>query len=148
MILFESCINQIYSVRTKLMSIVKGNYGNLQHPDFPSPDTVITVFNPSDDSKNREVKAIFDHAAVMTCLPEQEVKKLGGLNYSSVNVRSVNNTIVERKTYIVDIQLGDNSFPNIEVIATPKSYGLIGRDILNSVKIVFDGPNLQWILET
>ncbi len=145
MILFESCINQIYSVRTKLMSIVKGNYGNFQHQDFLSPDIVITVFNPSDNSKNREVKAIFDTGAVMTCLPEKEIEKLGGLNYSSINVRGVNDITLERKTYFVNIQLGDNMFSNIEVVAIPKSYGVIGRDILNSFKVVFDGIDKEWI---
>ena len=51
---------------------IKGKYGNLQHQDLPSPDTVITVFNPSDDSKKIDIDAIFDTAAVMTCLPEKK----------------------------------------------------------------------------
>lgn len=117
------------------MSIAQSKYGNLQTPKSPSPDTVITVFNPSDNSKNREVKAILDNAAVMTCLPEQEIKKLGILNYGSVNLRDVNNNIRQIKTYIVDIQLGDDKFSDVEVIATSQSYGLIGRDILNHKKI-------------
>ncbi len=126
---------------------IKGKYGNLQHQDLPSPDTVITVFNPSDDSKKIDIDAIFDTAAVMTCLPEKKIKQLGGLNYSSVNVRGVNDTTVERTTYFVNIRLGDESFSNIEVIATPKSYGLIGRDILNQNKVMFDGQEKRWIYQ-
>lgn len=127
------------------MSSLQGKYGNTQHPICLSPDAVITVFNPSDDSKNRDINAIFDTGAVMTCLPEQEIKQLGRLNYSSVNVRGLNNTIVERETYIVDIQLGDNRFRNIEVIATSKEYGLIGRDILNKKKVTFNAPEQIWV---
>ncbi|MGK7956927.1 MAG: hypothetical protein AB4063_17015 [Crocosphaera sp.] len=58
-----------------------------------------------------------------------------------------NNSVIEIKTYLVNIQLGENLLSSIEGVTIPKSYELIGKDILNSVKIIFDGPNLEWILE-
>ena len=129
------------------MIAARGKYGYTQNRNYLSPDTVITVFNPADESQSIEVIAIFDTGAIMTCLPEQEIRKLSRLNYGSVKVRGVNDTIVERPTYIVDIQLGDNMFSYIEVVATPKNYGMIGRDILNRTKVTFNAPRNRWVYD-
>ncbi|MDJ0601706.1 MAG: GAF domain-containing protein [Crocosphaera sp.] len=143
----ESIPVNINTAIRSVMSPVQGNYGNLQHPNFPSPDTLIRVLNPSDNSRNRDIEAIFDTAAVMTCIPKSQVEKLGNLKYSSVTTRSFNDSISTSKIYVINIQLGDYLFTNIEVIAIPKNYALIGRDILNLTKATFDFPENQWVYD-
>ncbi len=126
-------------------SPLQGEYGQTQHPECPSPEASITILNPSHNLQNTEVTAIFDSGAVMTCIPESQVEQLGTLHYSSKNVRGANNTTFERRTYIVNIQLENHLFTNIEVIALPKNYALIGRDILNQYKVTFNAPQNTWI---
>ena len=83
----------------------------------------------------------------MTCIPESQVSKLGQLDYSLVDVCDINGNIFERKTYVVNLQLEKENFTRIEVIATPKKYALIGRDILNQKKIMLDAPTEVWSIE-
>lgn len=124
------------------------SYGRTQNPNCPSPEAFIIVSNPDDSAKKITIPAIVDSSAVMTCIPESTVKHLGSLSYSTIRVRDVNNNIRERKTYYVNIQLGDypTPFKQIEVVATPKDYALIGRDILNQLIVVLDAPNEVWFI--
>lgn len=125
--------------------LVQGTYGYLQNRQCPSPETIITIFNPSDNSKVREVEAIFDTGAVKTCLPEQDIRKLGRLHYSRVTTRGFNGNTSELRTYCINIQLGNNLFPNIEVVAISQHFGLIGRDILNTDRVMFNRYDEEWV---
>lgn len=63
-------------------------------------------------------------------------------------MRDFNNNVCEKKTYFVDILL--DSYPEpfpIEVIATPKLYALIGRDILNQKKVMLHAEKDIWIYD-
>lgn len=122
-------------------------YGNNQNPICPSPDAFIRLINPSNPSKFAGTKAIVDSGAVMTCIPESIFSKLGKLQYSNANVRDVNNIVISRKTYIVNIQLENKFFSNIEVIVISKDYALIGRDILNQKKVTLNAPESIWIYD-
>ncbi len=123
------------------------SYGNTQHSVSPSPEALVKISNPSDFSKICDVMGIIDSGAVMTCIPESILSQLGKLTYSSVSIRDINGNIINRKTYIIDIQIEDYQIKNVEVIVVPKRYTLIGRDIINQFKIVLDGPKLQWSIE-
>ena len=48
------------------------------------------------------------------------------------------------RVYTVDLKVGDAEFPDFEVIALSKNYGLIGRDILNAYRVILDGPKGSW----
>ena len=123
------------------------SYGYIQNKEFAGPETSLKVLNPSDSSKTVTVAAVVDSAAAMTCIPESHVQQLGNLNYSFIQIRDLNNTIAEKRTYIINIELNNYRFNNVQVIAIAKDYALIGRDILNQFKSILDAPNLQWSLE-
>jgi hypothetical protein len=47
-------------------------------------------------------------------------------------------------TYLVDIRIGDETLPGMEVVADQHGeHVLIGRDVLNRLMIFIDGPNLS-----
>lgn len=121
------------------------SYGNLQNQTSLSPQALITLSNPSSSSQSCQVDAIVDTGALMTCIPESEIKKLGeALLYKLIIVRDFNGNTQRRKTYFIDISIADYEHKNIEVIAISKEYALIGRDILNQHKIILDAPNQRW----
>ncbi len=121
------------------------SYGDLQSPTSPIPQASIQLHNPLNNSQNCDTDAIVDTGAVMTCIPESEIKKLGNsLVYNKIFVRDANNNIQERTTYWIDIRLAENEYTNIEVVAIPKRYALIGRDILNQHKVVLNAPKKRW----
>ncbi len=122
-------------------------YGNLQSPNIPAPQASIKLSNPLEPSQSCQVDAIVDTGALMTCIPELEIKQLGkSLTYSTIKVREPNGNILSRKTYFIDILIADYEHKNIEVIAISKKYALIGRDILNQHKVILDAPNQRWSL--
>ena len=123
-------------------------YGNLQSSDVSSPQTSVHACNPSNESQGSIIQTIVDTGAVKTCIPESTVEHLGdSLAYSEVLVRDANGNLTRRKTYFVDITIANNSYSNIEVVAIPKEYGLIGRDILNQERVVLNAPEEKWAFD-
>ena len=119
--------------------------GNLQTTTSIAPQASIKLYNPINSSQSCQVNAIVDTGAVMSCVPESAIKKLDkSLAYSTIYVRDANGNIQERKTYKINILIADYEHNNIEVIAIPKEFALIGRDILNQHKVILDGPNQKW----
>ena len=120
-------------------------YGRLQTSNPLSPETFIQLYNPFNDSQNCHTNAIVDTGAVMTCIPESTIVQLGSsLAYNTVLLKDANGNTEERMTYWINIILADNEYKNIEVIAVPKGYALIGRDILNRHKVVLNAPGRSW----
>ncbi|MFM6323529.1 MAG: retropepsin-like aspartic protease [Microcystis panniformis] len=126
-----------------------GRYENIQgSTDKPRPKAYLKVVNPSSSSRYGEVEAIeaiVDSGATMTCIPESIIARVGYLEYSHQRVRDANNNVVLRKSYILNITIGNYTFNDLEVIGFSKSYALLGCDILNQSKIMLDAPNNRWI---
>lgn len=120
-------------------------YGNLQDSISLVPQTSIELSNPSNNSQSFQVDAILDTGASMTCIPESAIAELGeSLIYSKIMVRNLIGNTQERQTYFLNISIANYEHKNIEVIAIPKKYALVGRDILNQHKIVLDAPKQKW----
>ena len=121
------------------------NYGSLQTTNPLTPQASIQLHNPSNNSQNCEANAIVDTGAVMTCIPEAEIKKLGrALRYSTIQMRDANGNVQVRKTYWISIRIAEHEYEELEVIAITKKYALIGRDILNQHKLVLNAPKKKW----
>ena len=120
-------------------------YGSLQSETTLSPQTSIKLHNPSNNLQNCDVDAIVDTGAVMTCIPESKISELGNsLIYSEIIVVGANGIQRKRKTYRMKIKIADHDCMELEVIAIPKEYALIGRDILNRHKVVLNAPRQLW----
>lgn len=115
------------------------SYGSLQTSNCPIPQTSIQLHNPLNDSQNSEVEAIVDTGAMMTCIPQSTVNALdSSLIYNTIRVRDVNGNHKERTTYRIDIVIDDYEYEFLEVIAIPKQFAIIGRDILNHYVVVLN----------
>jgi hypothetical protein len=126
----------------------KFSYGNIQDSNCPSPEAYIKISNPLNYSKSCRVKALIDSGAAMTCVPESTIKRLGhNLDYNEIGLRDANNRIETRKLYTINIDIGTYTFQDFEVIAIPKSYALIGRDILNQSRVMLDANYMRWIYD-
>jgi hypothetical protein len=130
-------------------------YGNTQHPQSISPDAVLEVSNPANPTKRLTINAIVDSGAIITCIPASVIEMLGGLKYKPVSTVSLagQQLILEKYTVnlriIKEFETSAFEFRDVEVLAIPgKQYALIGRDILNNYKIILDGPNHTWSIET
>ncbi|ELS03983.1 Retroviral aspartyl protease [Xenococcus sp. PCC 7305] len=124
------------------------NDGNLQDSDVTDSEASIKLSNPLESSRSCQVKAIVDTGISMTCIPESVIVDLGKLLvYSRVKVRDANGNIRTAKTYMIDVAIADDKgqykylYCNIEVVAIPKEYGLIGRDILNKHSVTLNSSS-------
>lgn len=93
-----------------------------------------------------KIEAIIDTGAVMTCVPQKVLNKINtdNLEYGKKNVRGAIGEATQLTTYFVNLKLAKCRFPDIEVIAINSDYAIIGRDIINSYRIVLDAPNGEW----
>jgi predicted aspartyl protease len=130
--------------------MLTGHYEKIQDPfSSPSPIALIEVLNPSSSMDGREnVKAILDTGAGITAIPQSIIHGLGGLFYTTINVRLPLgiNKITSTKLYSVIIEFGGKSHV-VQVLGISKDYAIIGRDILNEYKIFLDAPNEVWSIE-
>jgi len=133
--------------------MLTSNYEKIQDPlSRPSPIARIEVSSPYDSTnRSKDIKAILDTGAGITVIPEsiiEKLEKLKELPHRPVRVRShldKNNTSY-RILYRVIIEFyGQEN--EIEVLAIPRDYAIIGRDILNQYKITLNGPEETWSIE-
>ena len=111
----------------------------------PAPVASVTLRNPETGASTADVLLLIDSGADVTLLPAAVVEALGisvrantgyelkgfdGSHSVSMAVRA--DLIWLRKTF-----KGDFLLINQEV-------GFLGRDILNHVSLILDGPHLNW----
>lgn len=124
------------------------SYGYLQTNICPSPECSLQVYNPSNSQRSRSVNAVVDTGAVMTCIPESVIRRIGNLvKGENVDMQDANGNKQSKETYFVNLRIGMYEFPDFRVIILPsKKYALIGRDVLNQQKIMLDGQCEEWRL--
>ncbi|MGK7957659.1 MAG: retroviral-like aspartic protease family protein [Crocosphaera sp.] len=111
------------------------------------PKTYIEICNPSSDSVTEKINAFINTGAVMTCVPESVLSSLGALTYSRITLKDFQGQKLSLKTYYINIKINDYEFEDVEVIAIPKEYAIIGQDILRNYKVIIDPTNNSWRME-
>ncbi len=128
-------------------------YGYLQTQTCIGPQCTITVFNYANVDQQVSVSAIIDSGAARTCIPASELSRLGNLvRCSPIRMIDAYGDSRNREVYLVNIEIADYMFDDLEVIKIPdkkapkENYALVGRDILNKNKVVLHGIEKEWKL--
>jgi len=121
--------------------VIRYNYlGQLQPP---APFVNVTLQNPLSGSELRDVPAQIDTAADRTLLPDTLVQTLGLPQIGAIAIGGVGGIAQTMPSYPVLIAIQNLPTMTIEVVASPgESWVLVGRDVLNTQKLVLDGPKL------
>jgi predicted aspartyl protease len=109
----------------------------------PAPFVLITLRNPVSGDEAKDVPAQLDTAADRTLLPLAVVQALALPAIGSIPIGGVGGTVSIMTVYVV--LLGVHTLPQrlIEVVAHPdESWVLLGRDVLNTHRLVLDGSQL------
>jgi hypothetical protein len=110
----------------------------------PAPIVEVEVANPY-SGKSRKVLGKIDSGAAISTIPVALLNELDLERAGSIGVRGFNQERARKmKTYRVNLSFENCKFELVEVILTPNPYVLVGRDILNQLKIILDGKNLQF----
>lgn len=113
--------------------------------DPPAPIGTVLIRNRTTGERSDEIKMLLDTGADVSLLPEDRIPasvldsarfgtvRLTGFDGSSRSYRSIELQIVFRgKRFTGEFCLIDDDI------------GVLGRDVLNQVSILLDGPNLVW----
>lgn len=131
--------------------MVRFDYGLADSNSFPGPEIGLMAESTTEPSLlSEEVRGILDTGADKTCLPLRLIEQLdpNTLECSFVCVNGPFGKVEQRYTFFVNIILNNCRFDNIEIIPIERDYALIGRDILNRYRIVLDGPNRNWEVDS
>ena len=113
--------------------------------DPPAPVASVTLRHLATGVSLSDVPLLMDSGADVTILPREAVKKLG--------IIPVPNKVYELQGFDGSLQLAE--MVQLELIFLHKRFkgqfllidqpvGIMGRNILNSVALLLDGPNSQW----
>jgi predicted aspartyl protease len=111
----------------------------------PAPYVEVEVTNPQTGESVKE-RGKIDTGSFKTVIPESWIDKLHLIPASEEETRGYKEEIKKQKhyTYFVNISIKNRVFEYAEVLAVKRDSPLIGRDILNQVKLILDGKNLSF----
>ncbi len=113
--------------------------------DPPAPVAHVTLRHPVTGVSLSDVPMLMDSGADVTLLPRESVEKLG--------ISPIADKVYELQGFDGSLQLAETV--QLELVFLRKRFkgqfllidqpiGILGRNILNAVALLLDGPNTQW----
>ena len=112
---------------------------------FAPPTPVATINLRSVDRRKRvsNVAMFIDSGADVTCLPASAVSQLGLPNQGDREVTAFDGSESVAGSVECELLFLRQVYRGIYLIVDDQ-YGLLGRDVLNRVSLLLDGPQLSW----
>lgn len=111
----------------------------------PAPAVKLIVYRPFSEESVTGIGKI-DTGADITVIPSKWVKELSLIPASVVCIRGYDGRLREAYTYYVRIEFQGFKFPLVETLSSNRQDALIGRDILNKLKLELNGKTLNFEL--
>ena len=105
----------------------------------PAPVLPAKLENPS-SGLTVELDGKLDTGADITVIPDSAVQKLDLPPRGTIRIKDDK----ERPLYFTNIKIATHNFERVMVTSLQKEYILVGRDILNQLKILLDGKKLEF----
>ena len=110
----------------------------------PAPAARVSLRNPDNGESVEDVPLLIDSGADATLLPKSAVATLGivgtGERYQLV---AFDGTITESEAIRADLVFLNRRFRGRFLLIDAEA-GVVGRDVLNHVRLLLDGPALSW----
>ena len=111
----------------------------------PAPLALVTLRNPGTGAISPDVPMLLDSGADVTFIPR--------INLNGLNLATLQDTLYELMSFD-----GSTSFAPViqlelifcrrifrgQFLVINQAWGIIGRNVLNSMPLMLDGPNLTW----
>jgi len=123
--------------------MIRYRYADLTDP--AGPFLYVTVANPISGQQLENIAGQIDTAADRTVVPRAIVELLGLAQNGSASFLGFAGSITELPLYIMEVLIHDLSPIRIRaVVGEQEPWILLGRDALNMLRILLDGPNLKF----
>jgi hypothetical protein len=110
----------------------------------PAPFIDVVISHSEDTAQTINVRAIIDTAADVSAIPMTLVDQLELPITKKLMVKGYDDVPTSVFTYSVLLEVSQVQFRNLRVIATPRAYVILGRDVLNHFYIQLNGPELTF----
>lgn len=107
----------------------------------PMPVLDVGVSKPGADIPSRIVEVIVDTGADGTLLPRDILKDAGAPYIDRVHLVSITGERRPVDLYVVTLYLGERRVYGVQAVALPAgATAILGRDVLNQLRLHLDGP--------
>jgi predicted aspartyl protease len=113
--------------------------------DPPAPIAKIAIRTTESGKRLRDLEMLLDTGSDITLLSKERLHELGiaPSNKKEYELVGFDGRIIKSEIYHLQvIFLGKRFIGNYCAVDNP--VGILGRDILNQITILLDGPNLEW----
>lgn len=86
------------------------------------------------------ISAILDTGADLTAVPETLAERLDLYPTGRMAIEDVNGQTTIAHTYMVRLGIANKTISEHKVLLTGLDFGIIGRDLLNTFYLLFNGP--------
>ena len=114
-------------------------YAASYFPAAPVLDIVL-VAQPQ-GNRSDAVAGVVDTGADATIVPIDLLRQIGARYVTEQRVRSFFGEARTVRTYLVDVVIDGITLPALEVVGDTVDETLIGRDVLNRLRLLLDGPH-------
>lgn len=113
--------------------------------DPPAPMAHVTLRIPSNGASLSGVPMLLDSGADVTLVQRSSINRLGAiLDPDTIyEVYAFDGTVTFAQSVELDLGFLNRNFTG-RFLITDEDVGILGRDILNLVSLVLDGPQLFW----
>lgn len=113
--------------------------------DPPAPVAHVTLRNPATGEALTNIPMLIDTGADATLAPTEAATKLGIKveENKAFEVQGFNGETTNLKSARLDLLFLNKTFKG-EFLLTNRSIGILGRNILNKLRILFDGLHGEW----
>ena len=120
------------------------NY-DASHFDPPAPVAQVMLRNPHSGAMVSDVLVLMDTGADITLLPRTVVEQLGAplLAGQRYELMSFDGSTSFAPVVVLDLLFLKRAFRG-RYLLIEEERGIMGRDILNHVRLLLDGPQQQW----
>jgi|SRR6267142_3564059 len=122
-------------------------YGYTQSPNLPAPEVSLAIQSPVRNDQKRDVVCVIDTGACVSCMPRRILEQLELKDYTTRNIAWGSGRISTHRMFAVNLVVYSVLLNDIWILETDKTYGLLGRDVLNAYRLLCDGPSRKWNVE-
>ena len=110
----------------------------------PAPLALVTITNPVTQATLANVAMLIDSGADISVLPKAAAESLAlPLGDGAYEVLAYDNSVSEQPSVRADVVFLRRKYKG-QFLVLDQEVGVLGRDILNHVSLLLDGPNLTW----